>query len=111
MGTLFLTRSDFLPYELIKLECSEHFEIAILISFFKCGHCKSMAPAWEKLADEWAGHAIGMIAEVDCTEPSGQSLCEEYGVEGFPTLMYGDPNGPEVCFLSIFFAFSTYVVF
>lgn len=60
-----------------------------------------MAPDWEKLAADWAGHAVGMIAEVDCTEPSGQTLCEEYGVEGFPTLMYGDPNGPEVrfCFL------------
>jgi len=55
-----------------------------------------MAPAWEKLADDWAGHAVAMIAEVDCTDPSGQSLCEEHGVEGFPTLMYGDPNGPEV---------------
>lgn len=55
-----------------------------------------MAPAWEQLAEEWADSATGMIAEVDCTEPTGQPLCEEYGVEGFPTLMYGDINAPEV---------------
>lgn len=55
-----------------------------------------MASDWEKLAEEWKDHAVGLIAEVDCTEESGKPLCEEYGVEGFPTLMYGDPSAPEV---------------
>jgi hypothetical protein len=55
-----------------------------------------MAPDWEKLGEEWKDHAVGMIAEVDCTEESGKPLCEDYGVEGFPTLMYGDPAAPEV---------------
>jgi hypothetical protein len=55
-----------------------------------------MAPDWEKLGEEWKDHAVGLIAEVDCTEDSGKPLCEEYGIEGFPTLMYGDPSAPEV---------------
>ena len=39
-----------------------------------CGHCKKMAPDWEKLAGEWDGHDIGLIAEVDCTT-EGKPLC------------------------------------
>ena len=54
-----------------------------------CGHCKKMAPDWEKLAGEWDGHDIGLIAEVDCTT-EGKPLCDAAGVKGFPTLKYGD---------------------
>jgi hypothetical protein len=55
-----------------------------------------MAADWEKLAGEWADHKVGLVAEVDCTQDDGQKLCEENGVEGFPTIMYGDPGGLEV---------------
>jgi hypothetical protein len=56
-----------------------------------------MAEDFEKLAADWEGHQFGLIAEVDCTdeENGGQELCEEYKVEGFPTIMYGDPAAPE----------------
>lgn len=65
----------------------------VFIKFFApwCGHCKKMAPDWEKLAAEWEGHASGLIAEVDCTT-EGKPLCDANGVKGFPTLKYGDPT-------------------
>jgi hypothetical protein len=44
-----------------------------------------MAGDWEKLAEEWKGHGIALVGEVDCTEPSSESLCERFNVEGFPT--------------------------
>ena len=50
-----------------------------------------MAPDWEKLAEEWDGHDIGLVAEVDCTT-EGKPLCDANGVRGFPTLKYGDPT-------------------
>ena len=50
-----------------------------------------MAPDWEKLAGEWEGHEIGLVAEVDCTA-DGKALCDTNGVKGFPTLKYGDPT-------------------
>jgi hypothetical protein len=53
-----------------------------------------MAPDWEKLSEEWAGHGIGFIAEVDCTT-EGKPLCDANGVKGFPTLKYGDPTSLE----------------
>merc|ERR1711982_172522 len=35
-----------------------------------------------------------MGADVDCTA-GGQSLCNEIGVRGYPTIKYGDPNNLE----------------
>jgi len=49
-----------------------------------------MAEDWEKLAAEWAGNETGLVAEVDCTAEETKALCS--GVEGFPTLRYGDPG-------------------
>lgn len=53
-----------------------------------------MAPDWEKLAEEWAGHAVGFVGEVDCTA-DGKPLCEANGVKGFPSIKYGDPAALE----------------
>jgi len=65
----------------------------VFIKFFApwCGHCKKMAPDWEKLSGEWESNAVGLVAEVDCTA-DGKPLCDANGVRGFPTLKYGDPT-------------------
>merc|ERR1711948_187947 len=39
-------------------------------------------------------HATALIADVDCTA-DGKPLCEQVGVQGFPTIKYGDPNNLE----------------
>jgi len=64
----------------------------VFIKFFApwCGHCKKMAPDWEKLADEWADKSDVLIAEIDCTA-EGKPICDEAGIKGFPTLKFGDP--------------------
>jgi len=69
----------------------------VFIKFFApwCGHCKTMAPHWEKLAAEWEGNAIGLIAEVDCTVEDSRALCDGNGVKGFPTLKWGAPDALE----------------
>eukprot|EP00931_Biecheleriopsis_adriatica_P094223 TRINITY_DN678_c1_g1_i14.p1 TRINITY_DN678_c1_g1~~TRINITY_DN678_c1_g1_i14.p1 ORF type:complete len:169 (+),score=67.86 TRINITY_DN678_c1_g1_i14:206-712(+) len=53
-----------------------------------------MKPAWDKLMKEYDGHASVLIADVDCTA-AGKSLCDVSGVQGFPTIKYGDPNNME----------------
>merc|ERR1719511_1723 len=42
----------------------------------------------------YKGDSSALIADVDCTA-AGKDLCEEVGVQGFPTIKYGDPNNLE----------------
>lgn len=53
-----------------------------------------MKPDWDKLTAEYKDHASILIADVDCTT-AGKDLCETHGVQGFPTIKYGDPNNLE----------------
>ncbi|KAG7345953.1 thioredoxin [Nitzschia inconspicua] len=57
--------------------------------FFKfyapwCGHCKRMTPVLQTIAPKVKGKMA--IGKIDCTKQ--KPLCNEYGVRGFPTLMY-----------------------
>mmetsp|Transcript_46801 Transcript_46801/g.92711 ORF Transcript_46801/g.92711 Transcript_46801/m.92711 type:complete len:125 (-) Transcript_46801:146-520(-) len=38
---------------------------------------------------DFKGSPTALIADVDCTT-EGQPLCEKYGVQGYPTIKYGD---------------------
>lgn len=53
-----------------------------------------MKPAWDKLMDTYKDHPTVVIADVDCTA-DGKSLCDKNEVQGFPTIMYGDPDNLE----------------
>jgi len=53
-----------------------------------------MKPSWDKLMKEYKDSTDILIADVDCTA-DGKDLCEEIGVQGFPTIKFGDPNNLE----------------
>merc|ERR1712187_1093629 len=55
---------------------------------------KSMKPSWDKLIKAYADSKTALVADVDCTA-DGKPLCEEHGVEGFPTIKWGDPSALE----------------
>ncbi|CAE8585683.1 unnamed protein product, partial [Polarella glacialis] len=69
---------------------------AVFVKFYApwCGHCKALKPAWDTLMAEYAGSKSVLVADVDCTE-EGKELCEANGVEGFPTLKWGDASALE----------------
>merc|ERR1719316_1107430 len=50
-----------------------------------------MKPAWDKLMKQFKDSATVLVADVDCTA-GGEALCQEVGVEGYPTIKYGDPS-------------------
>jgi len=68
----------------------------VFVKFFApwCGHCKAMKPAWDSLMEEYASSETVLVADVDCIG-AGKPLCDEVGVQGFPTIKYGDPSNLE----------------
>jgi len=54
-----------------------------------------MKPAWTKLEKKFAGHKSALVGDVDCTADDAKALCEEHGVQGFPTIKWGDPSALE----------------
>ena len=63
-----------------------------------CGHCKQLAPIWERFADDIAMDeklsATVQVAQVDCDV--SRLLCERHKVQGFPTIIHFDAESPPV---------------
>lgn len=71
----------------------------VFVKFYApwCGHCKSMAPAWEGLATKYNGDSSLIIGHFDAT--ANDLLLDEYKelVKGYPTLLWipkGDKANP-----------------
>lgn len=69
----------------------------VFVKFYApwCGHCKALKPAWDKLMAEFEGSPTALVADVDCDAEESKAFCEAHGVDGFPTLKWGDPSALE----------------
>ncbi|GAB4835753.1 hypothetical protein Ancab_000663 [Ancistrocladus abbreviatus] len=70
----------------------------VLVEFYApwCGHCKALAPTYEKVATAFKLEEDVVIANVDADKY--KDLAEKYGVSGFPTLKFfpkGNKDGEE----------------
>ncbi|KAL5700949.1 protein disulfide-isomerase [Ranunculus cassubicifolius] len=59
-----------------------------LVEFYApwCGHCKKLAPEYEKLGSSFKKAKSILIGKVDCDEH--KSICTKYGVSGYPTIQW-----------------------
>lgn len=55
----------------------------------QCLDCEDMTPEWNRLANEWEGHAFGQIAQVDCETEGTEQICDYFQIQQIPTLVFG----------------------
>ncbi|KAH0844452.1 protein disulfide-isomerase domain [Fonsecaea monophora] len=62
----------------------------ILVAFTApwCGHCKSLAPTWEKLATDFANEPNVLIAKVDAEAENSKATAQSQGITGYPTIKF-----------------------
>jgi protein disulfide-isomerase A6 len=67
----------------------------VLVEFYApwCGHCKRLAPDYEKLGQTFAGEDGVVIAKYDADKHKSKG--SKYGVTGFPTLLWFPKSNKE----------------
>jgi protein disulfide-isomerase A6 len=67
----------------------------VLVEFYApwCGHCKKLAPDYEKLAKIFSSEKDVVIANLDATEH--RAPAESYGVSGYPTIKWFPKDNKE----------------
>ena len=51
-----------------------------------CGHCKKLAPTWNALYESNKDNFN--VIKVDCTLDENKGVCAQFGVRGFPSLVF-----------------------
>ncbi|RMD39799.1 hypothetical protein DV735_g5325, partial [Chaetothyriales sp. CBS 134920] len=78
----------YLTDETFKTEVGGDKDVLVAFTAPWCGHCKSLAPTWEKLASDFKTEAGVLIAKVDAEAENAKATAQEQDIKGYPTIKF-----------------------
>jgi thiol-disulfide isomerase/thioredoxin len=94
--SLLLVQASVASAKVVSLTVENIFEVtegkSIFVKFFApwCETCQAMAGDFKRLAIDWKGHEIGLVAEVNCDGIDSEIICDDFEIIALPTILYGD---------------------
>ncbi|KAI9678573.1 MAG: hypothetical protein M1817_005630 [Caeruleum heppii] len=83
-----LSKVEMLTDTTFKQEVGQDKDVLVAFTAPWCGHCKSLAPTWETLANDFANEPGVLIAKVDAEAPNSKAVTKDQGVSSYPTIKY-----------------------
>jgi protein disulfide-isomerase-like protein len=72
-------------------ESAEPKRVIVLFWANWCGHCKTLKPIWDQLAQKYKDHPYIALDQVDCAE--NEKIADQFKIKGFPTIMKFESQG------------------
>ena len=72
----------------------------VLVEFYApwCGHCKSLNPIYQQVANDFAGDKDCVVAQFDADNAAHKEIAKRYGISSYPTILFfgkGENKQPE----------------